>query len=101
MEKIDVWKAHGDGGERGIGPVIAYCSTKAQAENAAKGRGWYGGNGHVTRCAALRIDGMVWLLDQPEPIDLDSLEAKRDAELKAQTLASLTAEQRRVLGIEA
>ena len=44
---------------------------------------------------------MVWLLDQPEPIDLDSLEAKRDAELKAQTLASLTAEQRRVLGIEA
>lgn len=100
MEKIEIWQAHGDGGERGIGPVIAYCSTENAAQKAAKGRGWYGGDGFVSKSHALRIEGKVWLLASPEPIDLDSIGAKRDAELREKTLAGLTPDQRRVLGIK-
>lgn len=101
MERIEVWLAHGDGGERGICPVIAYCSTEAQAKKAAKGRAWYGGDGAVINRAALKIDGKVWLLAERDPIDLDSAQAQRDAELRAQTLAMLDDEQRRVLGLGA
>lgn len=98
---IEVWKAHGDGGEHGIGPVIAYCSTESQAKQAAAKQGWCGGDGAVTHAPALKIDGKVWVLAQREPIDLDSEQAKRDEALRAKTLASLNAEQRRVLGLKA
>lgn len=100
MEHITVWAAHGDGGERGTGPVLAYYSTQYQAENAAKGRGWYGSNGRVSKHHALRFGSEVWLLQRPDPIDLDAVLAKRDAELREETLASLTDEQIRVLGIK-
>lgn len=99
MEKITVWTAHGDGGEYGVGPVIAHFSTQQAAINAAKGKGWYGGNGVVLDCQALRVDGDVWLLAQANPIDLDAVKANQDAKLLADTLAALSDEQKRVLGI--
>lgn len=69
--EIEIWQVHGDGGnEYNTGPVIAYCSTKEQADQVAKGRGWYGGKGHVQSRAALRIDGKVWLLAERYPIDM-------------------------------
>ena len=100
MEHIQIWQAHGDGGERGTGPVIAYCSTEAQAKQAASKKGWYGGDGVVLPAPALRIDGAVWLLARPNPIDLDSVQKTRDAELREKTIATLNAEQLRVLGIK-
>ena len=101
MEQIEVWVAHGDnGGGSGKGPAIAYCSTHSQAQEAAKGQGWYGGNGAVVSRPALKIDGKVWLLAERDPIDIDSSQSKRDAELREKTLASLNDEQRRVLGIK-
>ena len=87
------------GGEPGPGPVIAYCTTKAQAEHEAKGAGWHGRNGAVLEVRALRIDGEVWLLKRDTPIDLDYAQAKRDADLREKTLASIDDEQRRVLGL--
>ncbi|MEN9489565.1 MAG: hypothetical protein RJA63_14 [Pseudomonadota bacterium] len=101
VERITVWQAHGDGGDRCRGPVIAYCGSRAQAAHAAKGRGWYGGNGEVTSRPALRIAGKVWLLHAPDPIEVDALDADRDADLRARTIAALSAEQRRVLGLTA
>jgi len=99
MEIIEVWQAHGDGGERGVGPVIAYCSTREKAEQAAKGKAWYGGDGFVQGRAALRIDGDVWVLAERNPIDLDSVQREQDKRLRDETIAGLSAEQRRVLGI--
>lgn len=99
IEQITVWKAHGDGGERGTGPVLGYYSTESAAVAAAKGRAWYGSNGHVENASALKIGDQIWLLASPKPIDLDGVNKKRDAELKEQTLALLTPEQRRVLGV--
>ena len=100
MELVDVWQAHGDSGsDQWRGPVIAYCSTEAQANLAAERRGWYGGHGGVSKARGLKIDGQVWLLAREEPIDLDSLSAKQDEELRERTLAGLSSEQRRVLGL--
>ncbi len=101
MLKTKVYAAHGDGGERGIGPVLGYYSTHEQAKAAAKGQAWYGGDGFVQERPALLIDGQTWLLAEPAPIDLDGLRKIRDAQLLAETLAGLTDEQRRVLGYPA
>lgn len=99
IEIITIWQAHGDGGEHGNGPVIAYCSTESQAIEAAKGKGYFGSNGHVDSAKGLRADGHVWLLAKEHPIDLDSEQANRDEELREQTLAGLSDEQKRVLGL--
>lgn len=96
---LTVWVAHGDGGEHGKGPVIGYSSTKERAALIAKGRGWYGRDGDLEPVPAIRIGDKVWLLLQASPIDLDSEDQKRDAELRASTIAGLSAEQRRVLGL--
>ena len=101
MQRVDVWVAHGDGGDRGIGPAIAYCSTESQARQAAAKQGWYGGDGAVVKRYGLKMYGKVWLLAERDPIDMDSAQAKRDADLRDATLAALNAEQRRVLGLGA
>lgn len=98
-ELLKIWKAHGDGGERSMGPVLAYCSTADKANEIAKGKGWYGGDGCVNEAFALRVDGNVWLLERKDPIDLDSTQKTKDAELRRTTLAELSADQRRVLGL--
>lgn len=98
---IQVWQAHGDGGERGKGPVIGYYSTELRAKTAAHRKGWYGGDGHVEPAPAIKIDGKVYVLVSHKPVDLDGLDAAVDAKLREQTLAGLSAEQIRVLGIKA
>jgi len=95
-----VFQVHGDGGERGIGPVIGYASTKEKAEVMGKGKAWYGGNGYVATKFAVEIDGQLFILETPYPIDLDNTQATLDAELRKKTLAGLSAEQIRVLGIK-
>jgi hypothetical protein len=98
-EIITVYAHHGDGGERGTGPILGYCSTRPAAEVAAYGQGWYGGNGWVSDCPALKIGDAVFVLAHKNPIDLDGKRSLADAELKAKTLADLTDDQKRVLGL--
>lgn len=97
---IDVYAAHGDGGEHSMGPAIGYFTHLHKAASAAAGKGWYGGDGGTSKHTAIDIDGTVYLLAQSRPIDIDGKQAKRDAELRQQTLASLSREQLRVLGLE-
>lgn len=97
---IKVYAHHGDGGDRGTGPIQGYCSSRYAAENAALGQGWYGGNGWVSEAYAIKINHDVYVLASKDPIDLDGVNAKSDAELKAKTLASLSADQKRVLGLK-
>lgn len=100
IEHIEVWMAHGDSGsEYRTGPVIAYCSTEHIAREAARDQGWYGSDGAVTNCAALRIEGNVWLLREREPVDLDGAKRARDAAARQAALAKLTPEEREVLGL--
>lgn len=101
---IDVWCAHGDSGSDrgGLGPIIAVCSTPYQADQEAKGQGWYGGNGGTTERKALRTeDGKVWLLDgkRGEPIDLDGLTKKYEQQRRQQLLDAMCDEDKRILGL--
>lgn len=101
MKIIKVFQVHGDGGERSIGPVIGYASTKSRADEKAKGQAWYGGDGWISEMAAIELDtGEIYILASPIPADIDGVRAKADAILREQTLALLSTEQRRVLGIK-
>ena len=97
---IKVYAYHGDGGERGTGPVMGYCSSKYDADIASAHTGFYGGKGWVSEVPAIKINHDVYILAHDYPVDLDGVRAKSDAELKAKTLASLSAEQKRVLGLK-
>lgn len=99
MEFISVYSAHGDGGERGAGPVLGYFSTEALAALKAENAGWYGGNGATIRWDAVLIDGEVYILKQRDPIDLDLKQSGRDDALKEETIQSLSDDQLRVLGL--
>jgi hypothetical protein len=97
---IKVYAYHGDGGDRGTGPILGYCSTKYQADLESTHTGFYGGKGWVSETSAIRINNEVYILAGEHPVDLDGVKAKSDAELKEKTLASLTDEQKRVLGLK-
>lgn len=98
---IDLWQVHGDGGERGIGPIIGYFRLNHEAAEFAIRKGWYGSNGYVAGAKAVEIDGKVYILaNSGRPVDVDLLQYKADEKLKADTLAGLTAEQIRVLGLK-
>lgn len=104
VEKIEtakfftIYEVHGDGGDRGVGPVIGYASSSIKAMEMAKGKGFFGSEGSINEVPAILVDTGMYVLKKDHPIDLDNMQATKDAELKAKTLASLSAEQRRVLG---
>lgn len=98
-EIIKIFEVHGDGGERGYGPVIGYASTESKAREMAKSEGFFGSDGIYTEVPAIVVNGVVYALRREYPIDIDNAQATKDAELKAKTLASLTPEQKRVLGL--
>jgi hypothetical protein len=60
IEQITVWKAHGDGGERGTGPVLGDYSTEYAAVADAKGRAWYDNDCRVENASALKIGDQIW-----------------------------------------
>jgi hypothetical protein len=97
---FEVYAPRGDGGEHGLGPAMGYYSTIVQAETKAKNSGWWGGYGGVSTHFAVMINGEVFLLAQADPIDLDNVRQLADEELRAKTLAQLTPDQKRVLGLE-
>jgi hypothetical protein len=104
IKVISVWEAHVTVDDRGgLGDMIGVFSSKPLADEAVKGRGWYGGDGRVTERRAIDIgDGKVYLLadtkeDQPLPLDLDI--PQRKAQIRREALAALTPEQRRVLNL--
>jgi hypothetical protein len=95
-----VYGTYGGGDDRRAPDVLeGYASTRGAAEEAGRGRGWYGGPGRVTEEEAVVIDGKVFVLRYADPIDLDSTKKAADAKLREETIASLTAEQKRVLGL--
>ncbi len=96
-----VFAVHGDGGERGIGPIIGYCETSSEADIHRKGQGWWG-DGEVTRAYVIEVDGMLYALARQHPIKYMSdikKQEQEDRELRKKTLESLTQDQRRVLGV--
>ncbi len=104
---IDVWLAHGDGGERGIGPIIGVCDTKTNAQTVAKGKAWWGGDGYVNQGKAVKIteengEEVIFLLDKDHvhPVTLNEDIPARKKEIKEKALEKLTEFEIEVLGIK-
>lgn len=96
-----VWAAMVSTDERGGDIVYGWYSTKEYALTESRGKGWYGSHGHAVQHKAVVIDGTTYLLGNAgHPIDVDGEQAIQDAELRKTTLASLTDEQLRVLGLK-
>lgn len=100
MEILTVYGAHGDGGERGLGPLLGYFSDKKVAEETAKGKAWYGGNGYISEKKALDTGRGVYLIADEDPIDLDNKFGVIKEKLKAQALSKLSPEEIRALDIK-
>jgi hypothetical protein len=95
---ITVFAAHASG-ERDIGPVISYHSCESDANNAAKGKGFYGCDGATSKKKVIQCDGELWLLASDKPIDLDGRKKVKDDRIRAEAISLLSAEQLRVLGL--
>ena len=108
FEIVDAWAVHGDSGtdRHNDGPLIGYCNNQKDAEAYAQGKGWWGGCGKIEKVPALVINGDTYILASPEPVKfvegaserLAAEQKQHDEALRQRTLASMTAEQRRVLG---
>jgi len=90
--------AENDAGRRS-GRVGVYDSVTA-AEAAAKGQGSWGGQGQISEVLAVEIDGQWYELVSDKPLDINDAQKKADAKLKEETLAALSADQKRVLGLQ-
>ncbi|MBK3780238.1 hypothetical protein G3A43_08205 [Paraburkholderia aspalathi] len=109
VQKITIFEVRQTTDERGTrGTVVGYCDSQSTADACAKGEGWWGGMGMVTEMSALVVDGKVWALRQPEPVEVLNLTAVRalkpipqselDTNLRNAALAKLSPDERRVLG---
>jgi hypothetical protein len=109
VQKIIIFEVRETINERGtLGAVVGYCDSKTTADARAKGEGWWGGMGAVSEMSALVLEGQVWALRQPEPVQVMNLEQVRilkpvpqseiDTELRSAALAKLSPDERRVLG---
>lgn len=99
---IEIYAAHGDSGSErgGLGPIIGFFSSRNDAERFAKGQGWWGSNGVVRERSAIVIDDQIYLLERPDPIDLDRKAEIKTLEIKKQALSKLTEEEKRALNIK-
>lgn len=98
VEFLQVFEVRGQAGEMVPKPIIGYASTARKAQEMAKGKGYFG-DGTYIKVPGVKIDGFFYVLTSGCPTDLDNIQADRDAELRDSTLASLTVEQKRVLGL--
>lgn len=101
---VEVFKAIVDVDERGPSKCIGYFSTKQAAEEYSKGKGWYGGNGWAESCRALMIElpteTLFYTVVDMSPTDLDLKKATADTARKIELLASMSADDKRILGIK-
>lgn len=82
------------------GGIIGYFSEESVAKKEAKGKGSWGGNASIDMVCSVEVNGNTYILaNGGKPIDVDLKKARSDAKLKEETLASLTDEQKRVLGL--
>lgn len=99
---VDLYEVYTDE-DNGIGcrtKVIGYFSSQALATREGEGRGEWGQDAKVVKVPAVSVDGKTYILaNEGSPVDVDLKQARHDEELRRTTLASLSDEQKRVLGL--
>ena len=98
---FDVWVVHVGEDERSPGrpdPSQVFTSESV-AKQAAKGRGWYGGNARVSKFRVMRgADGDYYFIGEKVK-DIDKVYADYAEKTREAALKKLTDEEKRVLGI--
>ena len=102
MKLLTVYAAHGDGGERGFGPIIGLFTSRASAKTAACGKGFYGADGLVRERIALHVNGKYFLLDSsfPKAVDMDGVEKERREKRRQELIKQLSDDDLDILGLE-
>lgn len=81
-----------------LGDLVVVCRNLADAEIAAKGKGWYGGQGRVLEKKAIQIGDDIYPLIDNNPWkfkDVEELRAKEKLKAFEDTLKKLTPEMAR------
>lgn len=108
---INTFKAYETLDDRGShGATIGYFTTKVLGERAAKGKGWYGGDGSVVPVLMLEHEGRLYPVASDcldgiprDALDVDLVNKKRnDLNIAWQKIeATLTPDEIRALGLKA
>lgn len=93
----EAWTTVDDHGRRG--ELIGVFSSEGAAELAAKGRGWYGGDGWTGSRTCIRAANEVYRLVDGDPVEMDADLPKLRKAAKAAALRKLTAAERHLLGL--
>ena len=85
------------------GALVGIFHHESEARAAAKGKGWYGGEGSVEQRLAIETAEGAYLLDRsstgmPATMDTDLVKLRRDQIAAAK--AKLTPEELRLLGVK-
>jgi len=104
MKVITVWTTHSSNDERGSNDkLIGIFLDEKTAKAHAKGQGWWGGEGNVSKRKAIQVDNnLVYLLDWDceSPVELGVNLVDKTRQKKLNALNKLTKEERQLLGIE-
>lgn len=74
------------------GTCLGWFSTKA-----AKGRGWYGGDGCVDESDTITVDGFMFRLADKQPVVINDVDEKQEA-IRQRLLSAMSEEERHALG---
>lgn len=92
------WGAYTTSDERGMADKCkGWYSAEQAAKKAAKGIGWYGGEGRVLKKPTLTVGGCTYLMEQAATIVVDDTD-ERTEELRKAALSKLTKAERAALG---
>jgi len=100
MNFVTVWIVHETVDEYGrTGSRVGVYRSPLVAEEAAKGKGWWGGKGRVSMRRAINTEEGVYILEDPgQPVKFS--DEAMEIDLRTQALAKLTPAERKALGLE-
>lgn len=99
-ELIDIYVVYNESEHGWGGGPCGYFTSFSAAKEFGRNKGSWGGPVDPKTEKAIRLqDGTVYRLADPDPIDLDGVQAQYEENLRKQAIAKLTDEERRVLGL--
>lgn len=69
MKEVDIFLCLNNQSAWGNGGEYHYYLTREQAEEKAKGGGWYGGDGQVKHFKGVLIEGAIYFKPNLVPLD--------------------------------
>jgi hypothetical protein len=82
------------------GATIGYFTFAHEAEVTAERHGYYGGPGQVDEKTALVIAGQFFILESPDPVEVNVNFIKSREDLKKAALAKLSPAEKAALGLK-